>query len=137
MGQFPVTPTREKVLAKYPDYSVTITPAKQSVSVFFGDIEVAASSQALVIKESMHKDVYYLPRQDVNLSLFTKTQHSTYCPFKGHACYWSLNSVEPDAGHTGANIVWSYEAPYPEVSGLKDYLSFYVDRTRLAIRQQS
>ena len=132
MGQFPVTPTREKVLAKYPDYSVTMTPTEASISIFFGDIEIATSTQALVIKESMHKAVYYLPRQDVNLSLFTKTRHSTYCPFKGHASYWTLNSETADADHTGENIVWSYETPYPEVAGLKDYLSFYIDRTRLA-----
>lgn len=134
MGQFPVTPTREKILAKYPDYSVTMNPAEKSIRIFFGDTEIAASAHALVIKESMHKDVYYLPRQDVNLSLFTKTEHSTYCPFKGHASYWTLNSRVPDADQAGENVVWSYEAPYPEVDGLKDYLSFYTDRTRLAIQ---
>ena len=134
MGQFPITPTREKVLAKYPDYAVTMTLAEKPISIFFGDIEVAASTQALVVKESMHKDVYYLPRQDVNLSLFTSTDHSTYCPFKGHASYWTLDSKTPDDDQTGENIVWSYEKPYPEVAELKDYLSFYVDRTRLAIQ---
>ena len=57
------------------------------------------------------------------MDLLRRTTHTTYCPFKGHACYWSLKD-EPQM----ENVVWSYEGPYPEVAELKDYVSFYTDR---------
>ena len=69
--------------------------------------------------------MFYLPRESVDMTLLTRTDHSTYCPFKGHACYWTLNLN----GAKEENIVWSYEDPDPEVAGLKGYVSFYADRT--------
>ena len=81
------------------------------------------------MKETKHKDVVYLPRSGLHMEYFTSTDHSTYCPFKGHANYWTIN-VD---GHQDDNIVWSYEDPYPEVAELKDYVSFYTDRTSMEL----
>ena len=124
MPQFPVTPSRAEILAKIPDYAVEISPALGRVTVSVGGQVVAKSDEALVIEETKHAPVFYLPRDDVQMKRFERTDHSTYCPFKGHAAYWSLklNDEAED------NLVWSYEDPYPEVAGLKDYLSFYTDR---------
>ena len=61
--------------------------------------------------------------------LFEATEHSTYCPFKGHANYWSLQTK----GATEDNLVWGYADPYPEVAGLKGYVAFYADRTTLTL----
>lgn len=124
MPQFPVTPSREKVLAKIPDYAVGISPAPGSVTVSVSGQVVATSDKALVIDETKHAPVFYLPRSDVQMACFEPTDHSTYCPFKGHASYWSFKHHDD----VEENIVWSYEDPYPEVSELKDYLSFYTDR---------
>lgn len=126
MPQFSVTPGREKVLARIPDYAVEIEAANYKVTVSYQGITIAESTRALRVKESKHAEVYYLPRSDVNMSLFTPTDLSTYCPFKGHASYWSLNLDNLPAED---NIVWSYESPYPEVKDLKDTMSFYTDRT--------
>lgn len=128
MGQFPVTPERERILAKIPDYAVEVSPAGGQVTVACKGETIASSNSALLVKETRHADVYYLPREDVNMALFTATDHSTFCPFKGHASYWSLNV----AGAQEENLVWSYEAPYPEVANLKDYMSFYTDRTEIS-----
>ncbi len=125
MPQFPMIPERERILAKFPDYAVDIEPAGGTVTVSVGGEQVAASKGALLVRETRHADVYYLPRADVDMSRLTPTDHSTYCPFKGHASYWSIGDE--------ANIVWSYEDPYPEVDGLKNYLSFYVDRATISM----
>ena len=125
MPQFPVTESRAKILAKIPDYAVQILPCSGSVRVSFADTVIAESKRALLVRETKHADVFYIPREDVLMDLFERTQHSTYCPFKGHASYWTL-SVN---GAVSENIVWSYEDPYPEVIDLKDYMSFYTDRT--------
>ena len=129
MPQFPVTPSREKILARIPDYAVEIHPADANVSVTYDGVTIAETKKAIIIRETKHAEVFYLPREDVNMALFTPTDLSTYCPFKGHASYWNLTANEK----TENNIVWSYESPYPEVQGLKDYMSFYTDRTELQV----
>jgi len=129
MPQFAITPSRAAVLEKIPDYAVKISPAIGNVTVTVGDRVVAKSDKALVIEETKHAPVFYLPRDDVQMGLFERTDHSTYCPFKGHASYWSLKLNEG----VEDNLVWSYEDPDPEVAGLRDYLSFYTDRARVEL----
>lgn len=129
MPQFPVTPTRARTLEKIPDYSVTMEVAPEVVSVHYDGKELARSARALLVRETRHADVYYLPREDVDMASLVQTGHTTYCPFKGHATYWTLYKD----GTEEANIVWCYEDPYPEVAGLKDYLSFYADRTQIRL----
>ena len=128
MAQFPMTDSRRRILEKIPDYAVDIEPANKTVKVTVGDQVIAESNNALLVRETRHDDVYYLPRSDVDLASLTATEHSTYCPFKGHASYWSLPG-DPER----ENFVWSYEDPYPEVSELKDYLSFYTDKTEINV----
>jgi len=125
MAQFPVTPEREKILARIPDYTVAVSPAGEHVTITCDGVVVAQSDNALLVRETRHADVYYLPRSDVRLDLLARTDHSTYCPFKGHACYWTLTTD----GKEHPNIVWSYEDPYPEVEAIRDFVSFYADRT--------
>jgi uncharacterized protein (DUF427 family) len=65
--------------------------------------------------------------RDVNLSILTPTDLSTYCPFKGHASYWSLNEMQ-------INFVWSYPYPYPEVDAIRSDFSFYSDKVVIEAR---
>lgn len=125
MPQFPMIESRRAILERIPDYEVAISQSPKKITVTVGDQIIAESSKALLIEETRHSDVYYLPREDVNLSMLTPTDHSTYCPFKGQASYFSYGDLE--------NVVWSYEDPYPEVSELKDYLSFYTDRVKQSV----
>lgn len=127
MVQFPVTPEREKILARIPDYAVDIEPATTAVTVSAAGKTIATSSNALLVRETKHQDVFYLPRSDIDMSLLTPTDHSTYCPFKGHASYWTAELGTEKL----ENVAWSYEDPYTEVEGLKDYISFYTDRVEI------
>lgn len=123
MPQFPMTETRRKILERIPDYAVDISPANKTVTVTYKGTVIAKSDSALIIEETKHEGVYYLPREDVDMALFEPTDLSTYCPFKGHASYWSLKGDD-----SLENFVWSYEDPYPEVEGLRDYMSFYTNK---------
>ena len=123
MPQFPMTESRRRVLEKIPDYAVAISDAGCQVTVKHGGTIIADSTSALLIQETKHKDVYYLPVEDVDMSLLTPTELSTYCPFKGHASYWSMKGDS-----ALENFVWAYPEPYPEVEDLRDYLSFYTDK---------
>jgi uncharacterized protein (DUF427 family) len=58
------------------------------------------------------------------MALLERTDHATYCPYKGDASYFSI----PLGGNRSLNAVWSYEVPYAPVARIKDYLAFYPDR---------
>jgi uncharacterized protein (DUF427 family) len=60
----------------------------------------------------------------VDMSLLERTDHATYCPYKGDASYFSI----PLGGERSRNAIWSYENPYEAVAEIRDHLAFYPDR---------
>ena len=58
------------------------------------------------------------------MTLLARTDHATYCPYKGDCVYFSI----PLGGVRSANAVWTYESPYAAVAAIRDYLAFYPDR---------
>lgn len=68
--------------------------------------------------------MHYVPREDVDFSLLTRSDHTSYCPFKGHAAYYTI----PAAGERGLNAVWTYEEPYDAVSEIAGHIAFYANR---------
>jgi uncharacterized protein (DUF427 family) len=85
---------------------------------------VAESSQALRLEEKGHSPVYYFPPNSADMSLLVRTEHSTYCPYKGDCAYYSI----PIGGVNAENAVWTYEKPYEAVAEIKEYLAFYATR---------
>ena len=65
------------------------------------------------------------------MTLLERTDHATYCPYKGDCAYYSI----PLGGERSVNAVWTYEAPYAAVAAIKDHLAFYPDRVD-AIEEQ-
>jgi uncharacterized protein (DUF427 family) len=103
---------------KRPDHSIVTQPAGVRVQVRAGGRVIADSRDALVMKEGDYPPVYYFPRADVAMDRLVRSSHTTYCPFKGTASYFSLRD--------GAeNAVWSYEVPYDEMSAIRERLAFY------------
>jgi len=104
--------------AKHPEHRITTDPATLRVRVTVGGQVIADTREAIAMKEGNYPVVYYVPRKDVKMDRLVRTAHTTYCPFKGHASYYSL-AGGPE------NAVWSYEQPYDEVAVIKDRLAFY------------
>jgi len=73
----------------------------------------------------------YVPREDVQMSYLERTDHSTHCPFKGHASYFSVRVGNQIAD----NAVWTYETPIDSVAPIRACLSFYVEK--LDVREES
>lgn len=117
---------------KHPDHRVDISPASSLVRVFAGERQLAASKRALLVDEARHDKVFYLPREDVEMTQLQATEHSTYCPFKGHASYFSVLAGTGESNPADlTNSVWSYTDPYDECLELRDYLAFYADRLKI------
>jgi uncharacterized protein (DUF427 family) len=107
-----------------PDHPITIerNPARIVVSVA-GRI-VADTREALTVREAAYPAIQYIPRKDVDMALLQRTDHSTYCPYKGDCAYFTI----PLGDERSTNAVWTYEAPYAAVVSIKDHLAFYPDR---------
>lgn len=105
-----------------PDHPITIAPTPGRVRVTFQGQVVADTTRALTLCEASYPPVQYIPRQDANMALFSKTARSTHCAYKGDASYYSL------PGEGGDNAVWSYEAPFPAMAEISGYLAFYPNK---------
>jgi uncharacterized protein (DUF427 family) len=111
---------------KYPRHRIATKPAGVRVRVTFRGEVIADTRNAIRMEEAMEGStvapvVYYIPRPDTKMERLARSSHRTYCPFKGHASYFSLVGG-PE------NAVWSYEQPYDEMTVIKDLLAFYPDK---------
>ena len=107
-----------------PDHPIAIAPSRERVRVMLNGRAVADSRRALVLQEAAYKPVFYIPREDADMTLFELTAHGTHCPYKGDASYWSLRT---EGSATVPDIAWSYEKPYDEVRRIAGYRSFLGD----------
>jgi uncharacterized protein (DUF427 family) len=119
----------ESAWPSHPDYEIDWQPVAGRVRVWQGDSLLAESERALRVTETDHVDVIYLPLVDLNLALFTATDHHTVCPFKGEASYYSLTGTDEPL----ENVVWWYPTPMAEVEGIAEHAAFYTDRVRLEL----
>jgi len=107
-----------------PDHPITIEPNPARVTVTLAGKVIADTTAALIVREAAYPAVQYIPLKDVDASLIERTQHSSYCPYKGDAAYYSI----PVGGERSLNAIWSYETPYAAVAEIKDHVAFYPDR---------
>ena len=107
-----------------PDHPITMQLNSSRVVVSVGNRVIADSRSVLTMREASLPAVQYIPRKDVDMSLLQRTDHATYCPYKGDCAYYSI----PAGGDRSVNAVWTYEAPYAAVSAIKDHLAFYPSR---------
>jgi uncharacterized protein (DUF427 family) len=107
-----------------PEHPITVEPNPSRVVVVVGGRIIADTRRALTLREATYRPVQYIPRGDVDMSLLERTQHATYCPYKGECSYYSV----PAGGERSVNAVWTYEAPFAAVAAIAEHLAFYPDR---------
>jgi uncharacterized protein (DUF427 family) len=116
--------TEKAIKIPGPDHPITIEANPARVVVSLAGRIVAETREALTLREAKYPPVQYIPRKDVNMSLLERTNHNTYCPYKGDCSYYSI----PIGGERSANAVWTYERPFAAVSEIENHLAFYPDR---------
>ena len=107
-----------------PDHPITIARNPARVVVTVAGRVVADTREALTLHEASYRGVQYIPRKDVDMTLLRRTDHASYCPYKGDAAYFSI----PAGGDRSANAVWTYEAPFDAVAAIRGHVAFYPDR---------
>jgi uncharacterized protein (DUF427 family) len=118
------TMTAKTIKIPSAEHPITIEANSSRVVVSVAGRVIADTRAALTLREASYPAVQYIPRRDVDMSLLERTEHATYCPYKGDCAYYSI----PVGGERSVNAVWTYEEPYPAVAEIKDYLAFYPNR---------
>ena len=102
--------------------SIERNPARVVVSVA-GRV-VANTRNALTLREAAYPSVQYIPAEDVDFRQLERTDHVTYCPYKGDCSYYSVAA----GGKKSVNAVWTYENPFPTVEQIRGHVAFYPER---------
>ena len=114
----------KKVKLPGPDHPISIQRNAARVVISVAGRVVADTDNALTLREADYPAVQYIPREDVDLTQLERTDHATYCPYKGDCSYYSI----PAGGKKSVNAVWSYENPFPAVEQIRGHVAFYPDR---------
>jgi uncharacterized protein (DUF427 family) len=99
-----------------PYHLVEVRASSRHVRIEHDGRLVADTNRAVLLFETGLPARFYLPREDVVATLHP-SELTTYCPYKGRATYWSLDSRR--------NVVWSYREPLPAVTQIAGLLAFY------------
>jgi uncharacterized protein (DUF427 family) len=122
--------TSRPVLEPTIDHPITIAPTGARVVVRVNGEVVADTHAAQQLQESTYPAVQYIPFNDVVQALLTRTDTSTYCPYKGDASYYSVTT---SAGDTVEDVIWTYEQPYPAVAAIAGHVAFYPDKADISV----
>lgn len=122
------------MLAPGPDHPITIKRNPKRVQVRAGETipvlghppdalraVIADTTTALTLREASYSPVQYIPRGDVDMAQLKRSDHTSYCPYKGEAAYFDIVAL----GDKGVNAVWTYEQPYEAVAEIAGHLAFY------------
>jgi uncharacterized protein (DUF427 family) len=101
--------------------AILFDPVPQRIRALVDGEAIVDSRRAELLHERGHLPVYYFPPDDVRMELLEQTQHTTHCPHKGDASYWSIKVGR----RTIENAVWSYLRPKEPVSFIAGYMALY------------
>jgi uncharacterized protein (DUF427 family) len=107
-----------------PAHRLLLHPFPRRVRARFAGEVILDSTRGALLHESNILPRLYVPQADVRADLLERTDHSTHCPFKGDASYWSVRVGD----RVAENAVWTYEEPIDEASWLRGLVSVYPER---------
>ena len=105
------------------DYHLSLERIGRRVRGYLNGVPVVDSLDGWVLLEKGHLPVYYFPRTDVAEEFLHQTDHSSFCPHKGHASYWTVSA----GSKTAENGAWGYLEPLPHLAPLANLVAFYWD----------
>ena len=117
------------VLQPGPQHPITVEPAAARITVTAGGTPVADTAAALALQEAKYPTVYYIPLADVRSDVLKPSDHTTYCPFKGDASYYSIATADGEL----TDAVWYYREPYPAVAAIAGHVAFYANRVDISV----
>ena len=120
------TVAARRTLIPGPDHPITIERNPKRVVVRANGTVIADTRDALTLREASYPPVQYIPRAHSTITTFERTDHATWCPYKGEASYYSIPGID-----RGENAIWTYETPHDAVAEIRNHLAFYPDRVTI------
>ncbi|MEO0448942.1 MAG: DUF427 domain-containing protein [Pseudomonadota bacterium] len=108
-----------------PDHPITIEAKQAPVSVRLAGERVLSAPAYLELREATYPAVAYMPRETLDMTRLERSDHTTWCPYKGEAAYYHLRAAD---GTLIENAVWTYETPFPAVAKIKGALAVYPNK---------
>jgi uncharacterized protein (DUF427 family) len=124
LGTGPFGQSPGVVNVEQPERFLLFEDSPRRVRAAFGGETIVDSRRVKLLHEGGKLPVYYFPEQDVTMRLLEPTAHSSHCPYKGNARYWTLRVGDKVA----ENAAWSYAEPLPGAPPLAGYLAFYWEK---------
>jgi len=114
-----------RISSRKVEKKIATEPANKKVRIVFNGQTIAESDKALIYHETGVGSLYYVPRSSVREELLTQTDHTTYCPYKGDARYWTIKVGDKEA----ENAMWAYPEIYDDYSPeIDNWVSFYTTK---------
>lgn len=100
---------------------IKLRKAAGTYSIRAAGAVLGESRNVIELSEGSYDPVIYVPRADLAMALFDQTDHSTQCPHKGVASYFTLQAKSGPI----ENAAWSYEDPKVGLEQIAGHLAFY------------
>ncbi|MEO5779002.1 DUF427 domain-containing protein [Arthrobacter oryzae] len=111
-----------------PFHRVDIRAASRHITVALDGVLLADTVRPQLVYETMLPVRYYILPADVRLEHFEPSPHTTFCPYKGKASYWSF--LGSDAGR---NIAWMYDNRFPDSTQLHGLVAFFDEKLDVTV----
>ena len=106
------------------DHFAIAISRNETFKLLFKNELLAESNQIIELREQYKgkylEPVFYFPKVILSEIPIKKEEHTSYCPIKGTASYWSYRD--------GDNCIWSYEKPLKAVRIIKEHYGFYENK---------
>jgi uncharacterized protein (DUF427 family) len=99
----------------------SITREALHIRAAVGNRVIADTRRPVVIRETYHPPVFYLPPENIDMHSLEPTDRRTFCEFKGEARYFTLVAGERRV----PNAAWYYPSPAPGYEDMANHVAFY------------
>jgi uncharacterized protein (DUF427 family) len=107
-----------------PKHRIWFQEHPRRIRAEIGGRSVLDSIRGRLLHESNIPPRLYVPLEDFDRALLQPTDHTTHCPFKGDAAYYTVRA----GADVRENAVWAYPNPNPEAAWLAPFASLYWER---------
>jgi len=106
-----------------PAHRILFQPHPRRLRAVVDGQTVLDTTRGALLHESNMLPVLYAPLEDFDTARLEPTGHTTHCPFKGDAFYWTLRVGD----RVLENAVWGYPQALPEAAWLAPYAALFPD----------
>jgi len=99
----------------------TVKKTTDQVKIIFNNVTIAETGRPLMVREEGFPVVYYIPKDDIKMEYFEKSDRRTHCPWKGDAEYYDIEVN----GKKARNVAWMYPQPKRRFLLGHEHLAFY------------